>query len=55
MILALRKKGAMARTLLGSTAEPVIRTAHVPVLSVPVDVEVAAVLDNPSTKASLRR
>jgi nucleotide-binding universal stress UspA family protein len=37
MILGLRKKGAVTRTLLGSTAEPVIRTAHVPVLSVPVD------------------
>jgi nucleotide-binding universal stress UspA family protein len=37
MILALRKKGAVARTLLGSTAEPVIRNSHVPVLSVPVD------------------
>ena len=39
MILAIRKRGAVARTLLGSTAEPVIRNAHVPVLSVPVDTE----------------
>jgi nucleotide-binding universal stress UspA family protein len=37
MILAIRKKSAVARTFLGSTAEPVIRIAHVPVLSVPVD------------------
>jgi nucleotide-binding universal stress UspA family protein len=37
MILGLRKKGTVTRTLLGSTAEPVIRTAHIPVLSVPVD------------------
>jgi nucleotide-binding universal stress UspA family protein len=54
MILALRKKSAVARTLLGSTAEPVIRTAHVPVLSVPVDVEVSAVQDRPSTEAFAR-
>ena len=43
MILAIRKKGAVARTLLGSTAEPVIRNAHVPVLSVPVDPEMIVV------------
>ena len=42
MILGLRKKGAMERTLLGSTAEPVIRAAHVPVLSVPIDANVTA-------------
>jgi nucleotide-binding universal stress UspA family protein len=54
MILALRKKSAVARTLLGSTAEPVIRTAHVPVLSVPVDVEVSAVQGRPSTEAFAR-
>jgi nucleotide-binding universal stress UspA family protein len=46
MILALRKKSSVARTLLGSTAEPVIRTAHVPVLSVPVD-DVPAVRAEP--------
>jgi nucleotide-binding universal stress UspA family protein len=46
MILALRKKSAVARTLLGSTAEPVIRSAHVPVLSVPVD-DVPAVQAEP--------
>jgi nucleotide-binding universal stress UspA family protein len=54
MILALRKKSAVARTLLGSTAEPIIRTAHVPVLSVPVDVEVSAIQDRPSTEAFAR-
>lgn len=37
MILGLRKMGAMKRALLGSTAEPVIREAHVPVLSIPID------------------
>jgi nucleotide-binding universal stress UspA family protein len=40
MILGLRKTGAMVRALLGSTAEPVIRNAHVPVLSVPIDTKV---------------
>jgi nucleotide-binding universal stress UspA family protein len=41
IVLGLRKKGAMSRALLGSTAEPIIRSAHVPVLSVPIDKEVA--------------
>jgi len=36
IILGMRKMGAMARALLGVTAEPVIRNAHVPVLSVPI-------------------
>jgi nucleotide-binding universal stress UspA family protein len=54
MILTLRKKSAVARTLLGSTAEPIIRSAHVPVLSVPVDVEVSAIQDRPSTEAFAR-
>jgi nucleotide-binding universal stress UspA family protein len=36
IIVGIRKKGPIARTLLGSTAEPVIRAAHVPVLSVPI-------------------
>jgi nucleotide-binding universal stress UspA family protein len=40
IVLGLRKKGAMARALLGSTAEPVIRAARVPVLSVPIDTKV---------------
>jgi nucleotide-binding universal stress UspA family protein len=42
MILGLRKKAAMERTLLGSTAEPVIRAARVPVLSAPIDANVIA-------------
>ncbi|HLH31145.1 MAG TPA: universal stress protein [Terriglobia bacterium] len=42
MILGLRKIGAMARALLGSIAEPIIRAAHVPVLSVPIDTKVVA-------------
>jgi nucleotide-binding universal stress UspA family protein len=54
MILALRKRGAVARTFLGSTAEPVIRNAHVPVFSVPVDAEVADAQDRPVAQASTR-
>jgi len=42
IILGLRKMGAMARAILGTAAEPVIRAAHVPVLSVPIDFNVAA-------------
>lgn len=42
IILGLRKKGAIERALLGSTAEPVIRGAHVPVLCVPIDTTVSA-------------
>ena len=42
IILGLRKMGAMARAILGTAAEPVIRAAHVPVLSVPIDSNVAA-------------
>jgi nucleotide-binding universal stress UspA family protein len=45
IVLGLRKKGAMARAFLGSTAEPVIRAAHVPVLSVPIDAKVSVELD----------
>ena len=41
MVLGIRKMGAMARALLGTTAEPVIRAAHVPVLSVPIDKKVS--------------
>ena len=40
IILGLRKRGAIERALLGSTAEPIIRGAHVPVLSVPIDTKV---------------
>jgi nucleotide-binding universal stress UspA family protein len=42
IILGLRKKGVMARALLGSTAESVIRAAHVPVFSVPIGTKVPA-------------
>jgi nucleotide-binding universal stress UspA family protein len=42
IVLGLRNKGAVARALLGSTAEQVIRAAHVPVLSVPIDSKAAA-------------
>jgi len=43
MILGLRKKGAMEYVLplLGATAEPVIRSAHVPVLSIPIGAKVS--------------
>jgi nucleotide-binding universal stress UspA family protein len=36
IVLAIRKKGRLERALLGTTAERVVREAHVPVLSVPV-------------------
>jgi nucleotide-binding universal stress UspA family protein len=39
-ILGLRKSGVVERTFLGSVAEPFIRQAHVPVLSVPIGDEV---------------
>ena len=35
VILGIRKKGAITRAL-GSTAEPVVRASHVPVLSFPL-------------------
>jgi len=47
ILLGLRKMGPMARALLGTVAEPVIRSAHVPVLSVPIDKKTAA---EPGTK-----
>jgi nucleotide-binding universal stress UspA family protein len=47
MILGLRKMGAMARAFLGTAAEPLIRAAHVPVLSVPID---ARAVVEPGTK-----
>jgi nucleotide-binding universal stress UspA family protein len=47
MILGLRKMGAMARAFLGTAAEPLIRAAHVPVLSVPIDTTVVV---EPGTK-----
>jgi nucleotide-binding universal stress UspA family protein len=45
MILGLRRKSLVERTLLGSTAEPLICAAHVPVLSVPIDTPVTVVED----------
>jgi nucleotide-binding universal stress UspA family protein len=39
MIIPVRRKGRLERVLLGSTAEPVIREAHVPVLSIPIAVD----------------
>jgi nucleotide-binding universal stress UspA family protein len=41
IILGLRKRGIITRALLGSVAEPVLRTAHVPVFSIPIDTHVA--------------
>jgi nucleotide-binding universal stress UspA family protein len=41
IILGLRKRGAVDRAVFGSTAEPVIRGARVPVLSVPIDAALA--------------
>jgi len=42
MIIGLRKQGVVARALLGSVAEPVIRAGHVAVLSIPIDTMVFA-------------
>jgi nucleotide-binding universal stress UspA family protein len=39
MVIPVRKMGRLERALLGSTAEPVIREAHVPVLSIPIAVD----------------
>jgi len=39
MIIPIRNMGRLERALLGSTAEPVIREAHVPVLSIPITVD----------------
>jgi universal stress protein A len=47
IILGLRKQGAVARALVGSVAEPVIRAAHVPVFSIPID---TMVFDEDGTK-----
>jgi nucleotide-binding universal stress UspA family protein len=41
IVLNLQGKGLVERALLGSTAERVIRSAHVPVLSIPVPAEYA--------------
>ena len=37
IVIGLRKQGVVARALVGSVAEPVIRAGHVPVLSIPID------------------
>jgi nucleotide-binding universal stress UspA family protein len=50
MILGLRKKGLFERTVLGSTAEPLIRAMRVPVLSFPIDTAVTVVEDEPQAK-----
>jgi nucleotide-binding universal stress UspA family protein len=42
IVLNLERKSALERVLLGTTAEEVVRLAHMPVLSVPVDVLVSA-------------
>ena len=39
IVLAIESKGIIERTLLGTTAEQVVRDGRVPVLSVPVQVE----------------
>jgi nucleotide-binding universal stress UspA family protein len=52
MILALRKRSVVSRTLLGTVAEPVIRNAHMPVFSVPIDAEVADEHNRPLAEAS---
>jgi nucleotide-binding universal stress UspA family protein len=49
IILGLRKRGLLDRAL-GSTAEPVIRGAHVPVLSVPIDTKTQS--EQPINKAA---
>jgi nucleotide-binding universal stress UspA family protein len=43
IVLNLERKPALERVLLGTTAEQVVRLAHMPVLSIPVEVRVAAV------------
>jgi nucleotide-binding universal stress UspA family protein len=42
IVLNLQKRGRLDRAVLGSTAERVIRSAHVPVLSLPVPTNVAS-------------
>jgi nucleotide-binding universal stress UspA family protein len=43
IVLNLERKAALERVLLGTTAEQVVRLSHMPVLSIPVEVRVAAV------------
>jgi nucleotide-binding universal stress UspA family protein len=42
IVINLQSKGSLERALLGTTAERVIRTAHVPVLSLPLPLKYAA-------------
>jgi nucleotide-binding universal stress UspA family protein len=49
IVLAIRKKGRLERALLGTTAERLVRDAHVPVLSVPTHA-VADAEDLPDTR-----
>jgi nucleotide-binding universal stress UspA family protein len=49
IVLGIRKKGRLERALLGTTAERVVREAHVPVLSVPTRA-VAGVEDLPESR-----
>jgi nucleotide-binding universal stress UspA family protein len=51
IVLGLRKMGAVARALLGTVAEPVICAAHVPVLSVPIDLTEQKDGESKTTKA----
>jgi nucleotide-binding universal stress UspA family protein len=51
IVLNLQGKSLVERALLGSTAERVIRSAHVPVLSIPVTAQVAAMAEVKGTAA----
>jgi nucleotide-binding universal stress UspA family protein len=51
IVLNLQGKGRLERALLGSTAERVIRSAHVPVLSIPVSLEYGAIGKTKQTAA----
>jgi nucleotide-binding universal stress UspA family protein len=52
IVMNLQGRGFVERALLGSTAERVIRSAHVPVLSIPAPVEYAARLRKTSETAA---
>jgi nucleotide-binding universal stress UspA family protein len=43
ILLSIERKGFLEKAFLGSTAEHVVRDAHVPVLSIPVEVEIGRV------------
>jgi nucleotide-binding universal stress UspA family protein len=55
IIPGLRKKSPIARALLGSTAEPVIRAAQAPVLSVPIDMKVNTVEESRNLEVAEER